>query len=234
MSRFLSAISAAIALNAASFAAVINVPNFSFESPTTTFATPFVDSWERFENEQFQVGLFINTPVGMADHIDNVEGSQVGFIFASQNTALFQDLTTPDAVFAPGLAYQLQVNLWGGGSLLDNSEFLVQLYYRDAQNVKTVFATRTVVFDSAIDPNPINHLFEQTLITAIVQPSDPWANKQIGIQLAAGVSYLTPGFAYWDVDNVRLSSVPEPTSVIVLAIGAAALLSRGRRNRRCP
>src|SRR5262245_36827581 len=63
-------------------AETIYVLNFSFESPATDFASPFLNSWQKtpqppwYADTNFAwsqlVGQFLNTSNGAPDHIDNV------------------------------------------------------------------------------------------------------------------------------------------------------------------
>ena len=63
-----------------------------------------------------------------------------------------------------------------------------------------------------------------------VQAGDAWAGHNVGIQL---LSAYGTGVGYWDVDNVRLVSVPEPATLGLLALGAAGMLIiRSRAQRR--
>src|SRR4029077_12323228 len=48
------------------------------------------------------------------------------------------------------------------------------------------------------------HLIDFQAIVPTVKASDPWADKNIGIQLASTVGFDLQG-GYWDMDNVRLT-----------------------------
>ncbi|KAB2660577.1 MAG: hypothetical protein DVB32_04855, partial [Verrucomicrobia bacterium] len=69
------------------------VPNHSFESPATTFVDTRVDSWQKFSKPFWYdesggyywdqlIGGFKNSTPDKADHIDNVDGDQVLYLFA--------------------------------------------------------------------------------------------------------------------------------------------------------
>src|SRR5215831_18699284 len=87
-------------------AATIFIPNNSFESPVTDFASPAMDSWGKAPQPAWYqdptgmfpwealMGQFLNTTNGSPDHIDNVDGSQAAFLFASPDVAIFQDYTS--------------------------------------------------------------------------------------------------------------------------------------------
>ena len=229
----------AAALTAPITAATINVPNASFESPTTVYADPAIGSWQKtpqpgwFDPATFGYswdqlsGVFANTAVGQPDHIDNVIGSQAAFLFAVPTAGLTQDLVAP---FGIGQSFELTVGLiGGGGGMPAESIFEIGLYYRDADNNIVTVATKDIAFDGTLFPNA-THLVDFTVSLAAVQAGDAWAGKPIGVQLTSLAA--TPG-GYWDMDNVRLTSVPEPSSCGLAACGiSAALLLRRRSSRR--
>ena len=66
--------------------ASLSVPNFSFESPVTDFASPEINAWQKApkpfwhtndDNGPFAwnnvMGQFLNTSKGSPDHIDNMD-----------------------------------------------------------------------------------------------------------------------------------------------------------------
>src|ERR1051325_9356098 len=85
----------AIILGAITFAALcakaaesIPIPNGSFESPSTTYASPFMDDWQKTAKPDWYdegggaflwtqlTGEFTNPPPIAANHIDNMDGGQ--------------------------------------------------------------------------------------------------------------------------------------------------------------
>jgi hypothetical protein len=56
------------------------------------------------------------------------------------------------------------------------------------------------------------HFVDFTLHVPAVKASDPWAGQNIGIQILSTVDTNLQG-GYWDLDNVRLTSVLEPVLV---------------------
>src|SRR5258705_3617003 len=102
-------------------AAIINVPNSSFESPATQFAAPQIDSWQQIpEPPDTTSGVFTNAPG--AGFIDNCDGGQVAFLFANPQIGFFQDYDSIDytnaspthafsAKFEIGKSYDLTVGL---------------------------------------------------------------------------------------------------------------------------
>src|SRR5436305_10981996 len=97
---------AVTALTPLAGAATIGIPNGSFESPNPPPgfpAWPVIDSWQKFPQpagltvppgftwDQLS-GVFVNTPVGASDHIDNVDGAQAAYLFSIPGVVVFQAL----------------------------------------------------------------------------------------------------------------------------------------------
>lgn len=213
-------------------AGTITLPNGSFELPASTYATPFIDSWQ--QNPQpdlgdpntLQTGVFSNQAPADPLFIDNCDGSQAAFLFAVPGTALFQDYDSTDyanpspahafnATFEVGKSYTLTVGLIGGTNLAypmqEGTTLELSLYYRDDANAKVTVASTVVTNSSAIFSNATHFVdFQATLPT--VQAGDAWAGRHIGVQLLSTVSYELMG-GYWDLDNVRLASTAAPALV---------------------
>jgi hypothetical protein len=62
-----------------------------------------------------------------------------------------------------------------------------------------------------------------------VQPGDAWANQNIGIQIK---SLFGTGDGYWDMDNLRLTAVPEPGTLSLLALGLGGWFCLRRKPRQ--
>jgi hypothetical protein len=203
------------------------LPNDSFESPATDFASPEMENWEKATEPFWYVdptgmfpwealmGQFLNTTNGSPNHIGNMEGSQAAYLFASPDVAIFQDYNsiggtnaTPghefNASFEPGKAYALTVGVIGGGGGMSNGATLeISLYYRDAASNKVTVAARTVTNSPALFPtNTYFTDFQANVPT--VKSNDAWAGKHIGVRLASTVGFDKMA-GYWDVDNVRLT-----------------------------
>jgi len=216
-------------------AATVDVPNASFESPSTNYADPAIGSWDKtaqpgwFDPGTFGYswnqlsGVFANTAVGQPDHIDNVLGSQAAFLFAVPTAGLTQDLVAP---FGIGQSFELTIGLIGGGGNMPVGSILeIGLYYRDTGNNIVMVATNDIAFDGTQFPNT-THLVDFTVSVPTVQAGDAWAGKPIGLELISLAA--TPG-GYWDLDNVRLTSVPEPSTWGLAASGLGAMLLLRRR-----
>ncbi len=225
----------AVAENSSS-AAAITVPNFSFETPDVSFAQSFDSTggspapWQFTQSTAQQVGAFDNTDPTSPDHIDNVDGSQVAFMFVGPGISLFQTLTDPNSTFQSGKAYKFTIGAGGAPSLPNDAQLEISLYYMNGPTRVTISST-TFDFDPTLQPNNqyITHLFDFSVTTPVVQPADAWAGKNIGIEISTPG---TPAFAYWDLDNARVDSVPEPASAALLFVGAAGAGIWRMRSRR--
>lgn len=217
-------------------AASLPVPNGSFESPTPPPgfpAFPLVDVWQKAPEpagiplpggitwDQL-AGVFPNTPAGSADHIDNVDGQQAAYLFAIPGVALFQKL---DSRFEVGNAYDLTLGVLGTGGIAEGSTLQLSLYYTDDAQLPVTVASATVTYTAAGFPTA-THLVDQTVSLPAVLAGDAWAGREIGVQI---LSTFGTGVGYWDVDNARVSAVPEPGAAGLLVVGAAGLWWLGRR-----
>ncbi len=194
------------------------IPNWSFESPTTTFADPRLDAWRKTPKPDWfdesrgtwdqLSGVFLNTAPGASDHIDNIEGSQASFLFSVPTAGFYQDLSS---TFEAGNSYRLTAGfIGGGGNMPEGATLLLGLYYRDlASNMVTIAAT-TITNTKAVFP-AATHFIDFSTDLSTVQSSNAWAGKNIGVEIIATPSpELAAGGGYWDIDNIRLGPpVPE-------------------------
>ncbi len=207
------------------------VPNGSFESPETDFASPTMSSWQKapeppwymggggFPWEQL-VGEFLNTTNGSPNHIANLDGSQGAFLFALPEVAIFQDYNSIggsdaspthdlNARFTAGKSYALTVGLLGGGGGMSNgATFQISLYYRDAASNVVTVASTTITNSQELFPTNTRVVDFQAR-TPRIQVDDAWAGKYIGIRLASTTGFDRRG-GYWDLDNVRLTESVVP------------------------
>jgi hypothetical protein len=219
-------------------AQAIPVPNGSFESPAVPPgwpATTQVDAWNKFpqpdgvtppggmEWDQL-TGSFPNLDPSSPSYITNADGDQVGYLFALGGVGLYQEL---DDVYQAGLSYHLAVGLRGGGFIGEGDTLELSLYYRDNQDVVVPIATSAVAYNLADFP-PSTLLIDRMVHLPEVGPDDAWAGRNIGIQFLATSG---AGNGYWDLDNVRLTAVPEPGSVGLLVLGAATMFLWRRRRQ---
>jgi len=217
----------------------IQVPNNSFELPTTALADPRIQSWQKspkpdwYTNADFPweqlTGVFLNTPAGMSNHIDNIDGNQGLFLFALPQVEVFQDYNsvsgtngTPDQAFGArfelGKAYDLTVGVIGGGGGMTNGATMeLGLYYRQAGTNLVRVAATTVTNTPDQFPNT-THFVDFHVHVPTVQASDPWAGQYIGVQLLSTVAPNLAG-GYWDLDNVRLAEAA--SAGLTLSVGAS-------------
>jgi hypothetical protein len=226
----------------------IAVPNFSFESQTAPASYPFVninvDEWQKAAEPAYYDPV-IGTPYGIpwagtagvfldvnpyANHV----GAQCGYILGFPQVTLFQDYTSSathdfNAIYQVGKAYNLTIGVFGKSTLAPGSTLDLSLYYLDDGGNHVNVASTTVVYSAGAFPttNPLN-LVDYQVNVPLVQASDAWAGKNIGIQLLSTTPLEMSTGGNWDFDNVRLTA-PEPSSLGLLSLGAAALLLRRRR-----
>ena len=93
----------------------------------------------------------------------------------------------------------------------------ISLYYRDAAGNRVPIHTAKVTQTYQIFPNH-THFVDFHVLVPAVKPTDPWAGKHIGIQFLSTVDEDLQG-GYWDLDNVRLSSV-DAAPVFPLIVGS--------------
>ncbi|HAB16277.1 MAG TPA: PEP-CTERM sorting domain-containing protein [Verrucomicrobiota bacterium] len=220
----------------------VDVPNYSFESPTVPEGFPVsntIDSWQKtpqpvwFDPNTFGIewnqlsGVFPNPPSTEGNHIDNMTGNQALYLFALPTVGLFQEV---GANFTAGMAYTLTIGILGGGGIPEGSTFEFGIYYEDGVNGQMQVASNSVEFTSASFPTA-THLIDYQTGTVVVQPGDAWVGKAIGVSLVATSG---TGAGYWDLDNIRLDAtvVPEPSSWGLAILGLGGVLWGCHSRRR--
>jgi hypothetical protein len=222
-------------------AATLDVPNGSFENPVVTGPLPVdndVADWTKtpqpvwYDPADFggitwhqTSGVFPNPPEGQPSRIQNLDGNQALYLFSFPTAGLYQELA---ATFEVGLTYDLTVGLRAGGGLPEGSALMLSLYYTDA-GARIPVASTTVAYSAAGFPDP-TRLEDRTVSLPEVAPGSAWAGKPIGVELMAAVPAPTSG--YWDMDKVRVTAVPEPGAVSLLALGLGGGWLARRRARR--
>ena len=204
----------------------IAVPNFSFETPSTVFVDTNIASWVKSPKPFWYdesangpwaqlTGVFLNPPPDSTnnDHIINCDGAQAAFLFALPGVALSQDNLTSSNAFnvklEPGKSYDLTVGVLGnGGGMANGVTLLIGLYYLDASSNAVIIASTTVTNSSSLFPGKTNLVDFQAHL-APVKPTDPWAGRNLGVQIVSTVDFSLAG-GYWDLDNVRLTSFQAP------------------------
>jgi len=228
-------------------AAPINVPGFSFETPSANTAftvSTKIDNWTTFGDAPFDTGggpassgtgTFLNTKPDTTTYFSNATGAQVAYIFSKssigQQVGIEQILPT---TFAANKAYTLSVDIGLAGSTPGASDPLTfALFYYDPGNpsARNVVGTRTIYNDGS-EPLSATVLTTLSLTTPLLAPGDIAVGKQIGIELLTALPTDTAATAgrQYDFDNVQLTEVPEPGSLAL--IGGLAALALGRRRRQ--
>jgi hypothetical protein len=234
LKRNLMALAVSAAVGSTLHAASIIVPNSSFESPNTLPAgvSTTIDSWQKapkpayFDEATFgfqwiqTAGIFFdNNPYA------NHDGIQCAYMLSFPGVTLFQDATSGfNATYGVGQSYTMTLGLFGK-SLTPNNSLQLSLYYRDAgNNVITVGSPTTITYNPATFPltSPLN-LVDYSVTVPAVQAGDAWAGKNIGIMIQVVASDFQGG--YWDMDNLRLTSVPEPGVASLLVLGLCGFVA---------
>ena len=200
--------------------AMISIPNYSFETPIAPppfYANPQIDSWQQDPDWTAQEsGVFSNVP---PNAIDNCDGGQAAFLFATPGVSFFQDYDSTDyahpipthtfnTTYEVGKSYTLTVAVLGGTNLTfpmqEGTTLELDLYYRDMASNIAVVASTTITNSSALFPTN-NHFLDFQLQSPTVNAGDAWADQHIGIRLLSTTSTNLQG-GYWDLDNIRLTS----------------------------
>jgi len=204
----------------------ILIPNGSFESPATTYASPFMDSWQKTTRPVWYddsggflwtqlTGEFTNTPPGAFNHIDNCDGGQAAWMFVIPEVGIFQDYDYPanhafSAAYEIGKSYHLTVGIIGtGGNMQLGATFELGLYYRDAASNMVVVAATSVTNSPTIFSNN-THFIDFHADSTFVKASDPWAGQHIGVRFLSAITDTNLEGGYWDLDNVRLTTTRAP------------------------
>ncbi len=255
--RIVASTAALVMLAAASglHAQPIAVPHHSFESPDVS-DSPFlaeskIDGWMRSgpsyeipelgQSGVLDTGVFFNAPADPT-YIVGVDGSQMAFIGAQDPAniptgeppiAIYQTL---DHRYQQGKHYVLTIGVapasadHGRDPRTDNpndpdddappAELTFQLYYEHDQQRLTVASA--AVLSTQLQQYQV---IDFALTSETVGASDPWLGKPIGIEIAPTLGLS----GYWNVDNVRLTQVPEPATATLIALAGGVLLCRRRR-----
>lgn len=208
----------------------IPVPNGSFESPVTPFISLNIAPWQRTPQPDWWnpntsgdwttlAGIFKNTPPGSIDHVDNCDGNQAAWLFATPEAGWFQDYQSSpnhdfDARYEVGRSYQLTVGILvggmsSGGGIKPGATLELSMYYRDAASDQVNVAVTTITNSLSVFSNS-THLLDYSVHVPTVRAEDPWAGQHIGILFLSTVAPELQG-GYWDLDNVRLVSVLAPS-----------------------
>ncbi len=237
---------AALALSAVlmpttGFAVQLTLQNPSFEAPVADpdlyYISLLVDGWTTYGSTMVEypagsgqyvndsAGLFANTPAGEPDHFTNMDGDQAAFLAAETGNEFTQTLTAP---FEAGQAYTLTMGVGHsyGQPPADTAKLVLGLFYLDTANQRHFVASTDVLNDAATGLSA-NLLQDFTATSAALLADDPAVGQPIHVWFGA----VGPAGGFFDVDNVRLTAVPEPATCGLLLFGVAAMLGLRRRPR---
>ena len=208
----------------------IALPNASFEAPATLFVNTLVEAWQKTpkpdwydESDGFMwdqlTGVFLNPAATSGSRIDNCDGEQALWFFAVPEVGLFQELTGQgasglDVEFEVGKSYVLTVGvIGGGGGMFEGATLESSFYYRDDEGNAVTVASTSITNTATVFSNT-THLIDFQVRVPTVNTDDAWADQTMGVRFLSTVSFdLQAG--YWDLDNVRLTSVAPPILVDV-------------------
>ena len=93
-------------------------------------------------------------------------------------------------------------------------------------NQVTVGTPTIITYSAALFHGRALNLIDYSVSIPTVGAGDAWAGQNIGLKIE---SIYGVGDGYWDIDNVRLTAVPEPTTLGLLALGGvlASVSARG-------
>jgi hypothetical protein len=222
---------ALMAVTTGAVAQNILIPNASFESPTapTGSGNPALADWLKAPEppgfDPVNTGGFPWTTLsGVFDGGTTVpDGSQGAYLLSYPEVGIYQTLAE---TYQAGLSYTLTVALHGGaGGLTSADQLQIGLYYGGGLTPVT-----SVMIDySALNFPDQNLYYDFDLTLPEVQPGDAWAGQNIGIEFTAMNGTLSGS---WDLDNVRLTAVPEPSTFALLAGGFGYGLLVAYRRRK--
>jgi len=180
------------------------VANASFELPVVDPegypASPIIDMWTELDLDVFagaNTGVFINTPAGSEDHMNNTHGSQLVFLGSQEGNGLEQDLSVS---YQAGSTYRLTVGVGTSmrfpPSMTEPVDTLqLAFYYRDGN--EPVDIVQEIVPATGLSSR---NLRDFSVYLPPVKANDSWVDKPIGIAIRS----VGAAGGYWDLDNVRL------------------------------
>jgi len=213
-----------------SSAAMINVPNYSFEDPALGYGGARVGlvGWGGNGPAAGQVANGYNNGVGSVNLV-NGDGDQCAwfntYADAANNLASGGIWTFAEGTFTVGKSYELTVGVargaWNPGEEADQLE--IRFFY-DAAGMATPIASVTATASDLGWSD--GYLTDYTVVLPEVLATDGWAGAPIGLWIVSTYQDPQSNGGDWVADNVRLNEVPEPAAVILLGMGFLSLRKR--------
>jgi hypothetical protein len=214
-------------------AGVIPIENGSFESPTLTDAAPYTTTaaeclpWVACWAAEYKAAPY--SALFGEGYVTPSQGVNVGYLNPGSSDwrpYLYQTLGT---TYQAGLDYQLTVAASIYQNPINAGQFLsIQLGYwsgdPDGQAGPIIVAERQISGSELAAGTMLDFT-----ATAYAVSGDA-VGKPIVVYLGRAIGSTTG--PQWDVDNVRLSSVPEPGTLALLASALIGLLVCVWRNRK--
>ena len=186
---------------------------------------------------QLNAGVFLNVPVPVEPGvtipaISNAVGSQLAYILvnpdadgvADTQTSIFQET---QAVFEADTDYSFTLAIGNAVTFAadDTASLILSIGSIDEQGLFQSAGTGNTVFASELVNNGSGLLtdFSVDLTAGEIAP------ELLGEQVAIRVLQDGGQGGGFNLDNARLSSVPEPTSLALLAVGGLLAVRRRRR-----
>jgi len=216
------------------------VDGWTETGPTTEVDDPTFGTFEG----KLDTGIFVNTEVDLdgpggddplAGPIPNADGSQLAFLITNPSADPQVTLSqVTSAFFTEGRRYQLTAALSQSflSALSEDAQnpalFELAIGYFDGADIFQTVASRQVADEElaarasdapGADQAP---LVDFSALTGVLGAGDAALGEAVAIRLRAADG--TGGA--WNIDHVRLTDIPEPTTALLLAPMMLALLKR--------
>jgi hypothetical protein len=209
---------------------IISIPNSSFESPALG---PGEYTFFAYGNGENSTGDWVQSHTAAAGTVNNnngafgaqpsgVNGTNVGWLVNGQG--IWQDL--PDT-FQVGQSYELTVAVALRADMAGSPTDTLRLNLFGGRDGLSPYVAGYV--DLLSQDLSTTAMADYTVTIPEVQSTDAWAGQKVGIWINNIVG--GGGTGYW-LDNVRLTTVPEPSSVALIASALIVLAACAWRKKR--